>query len=144
MHEYIYMYVCMYVLHAYISMHQCVYACMYIIYVCMCAYMYYIHTMYFSSWVLSGTGRIALVGRGNCPGVIVKRKMSVPPFYLIYSLCLFSSLSAFLCLITLPAPLSLPLVVSLALSRSLSLPLCVSLSICLSVYLSVCPSACIV
>src|SRR6218665_876065 len=62
------MYACMYVLYAYIAyVCACIYVYLHVcIYVCMCAYMYLY--MQFSSWVLSGTGGIVLVGRGNCPG----------------------------------------------------------------------------
>src|SRR6218665_3151256 len=65
MHEcmHVYMYTCMHCMHLYVC------AC---IYVCMSAYMYV--CVSFSSWVLSGTEGIVLVGRGNCPG-----ETSVPP-----------------------------------------------------------------
>src|SRR6218665_2496902 len=65
------MYVCMYVLYAYIRvcMHLCVYACMYIcIHVCIHVCIYVIFKLGFERY-----GGIVLVGRGNCPGVIVRR-----------------------------------------------------------------------
>ena len=59
------MYACM------VCVYTCVHASMCI---CMYVYMYAcVHTcmyvcMQFSSWILSGTEGIVLVGRGNCPG----------------------------------------------------------------------------
>src|SRR6218665_4146892 len=66
------MHACMYCMRIYVC--ACIYVYMHVcIYVCMCAYIYVY--MYFSSWVLSGTGGgIVLVGRGNCPGGIVRGK----------------------------------------------------------------------
>src|SRR6218665_2517038 len=58
--------ICRYVFYAYIRvcMHLCVYACMFIcMHVCIHVCIYVI-----LSWILSGTGVIVLVGRGNCPG----------------------------------------------------------------------------
>ena len=72
------MYVCMYVLYAYIlvCMHRCVYACMYIcMHACIHVCIYVIFKLGFERY---GEG-IVLVGRGNCPGEVSGgEEMSVP------------------------------------------------------------------